>query len=98
MGRPKKKQLNEWLRKRRKPLPKSLFKKKPMPDGMFAVYKALCAIGGRTNQQFPATHEEIGKRAGISPSTVAYNVKKLEERGNIQVFRYKTPHSYLIHA
>ena len=68
MGRPKKKQLNEWLRKRRKPLPKSLFKKKVMTDGMSAVYKALWAIRGRTNQQFTATHKEIGKRAGISPS------------------------------
>ncbi len=98
MGRPKKKQLNEWLRKRRKSLPKSLFKKKVMTDGMSAVYNALWAIRGRTNRQFTATHKEIGERAGISPSTVAYNVKKLEKRGDIEVVRYKTPHSYRIRA
>ena len=96
MGRPKKKLLNEWLRKRRKTLPKSLFKKKPMTDGMFAVYKALWAIRGSTNRMFTASHEEIGKRAKRAPSTVACNVKKLEKRGLITVYRSTRPYSYRI--
>lgn len=98
MRRRKKNPLDKWLRKRRNPLPKSLFEKKRMTDGMFTVYQALWKIGGGPNRQFTATHEEIGKEAGVSPSTVAYQVQKLEKNGYIEVLRYKTPHSYRIHA